>query len=602
MVISQARSAWYRIGNCYAHSSVGYCLSRGRSTAKPAGLPCLWRRSERSLAAYYRKGLSKEIGATIGCRGGRQFSTSVALHEADGAEALQYVGGAGADVPFQAEAAATSADSPFPNDVTLYQDVQSNRLLKESFGSIVKIYCDSTDPNYAQPWQMRRQLKSIGSGFAIAGRMVLTNAHCVSWQNRCLLRKHGSTVKYPGRVVAIGHECDLAILAVDDDAFWEGVRPLDLGDVPSLHDAVTVVGYPTGGDNLCITSGVVSRVDVTTYAHSNFRLLCAQIDAAINAGNSGGPALKDGKVIGVAFQAYDEAQNIGYIIPTCIVRQFLRHLEVNKRYTGFVTIGITYQLLENPALRAFVGLDSVEPRDLPQGVTPSGILVCQCDKLVNAGDGLRTRDVIMAINGHDVADDGTVHFRDVERVHLAYALTAKFSGDPCELVVLREGKVLTLTVRLQNPNYLVAEHQWEVMPRYFIFGGLVFVPLTMEYLKDEFGKKFYERAPSALLRPLSDLFASQRGEEVVVLSQILASELTVGYDFRNIRLDRVNDEPVRNLRHLEELVASVPACTPFVRFHFESEVVLVLDRARALELHQQILDQHAIPSHRSRDL
>lgn len=353
---------------------------------------------------------------------------------------------------------------------------------------------------------------------------------------------------------------------------------------------------------MCITSGVVSRVDVNTYAHSNFRLLCAQIDAAINAGNSGGPVLKDGKVIGVAFQAYDEAQNIGYIIPTCIVRQFLRHIEKYQKYTGFVTIGITYQLLENPALKSFIGLNSVEDSDLPKGVTRSGILVCQCDKVVNANNGLKTRDVIMAINGHDVADDGTVHFRDVERVHLAYALTTKFSGDPCDLTILRDGKVMNLTINLQNPNYLVPEHQWEVMPRYYIFGGLVFVPLTMEYLKDEFGKKFYERAPNALLRPLSEIFASERGEEVVVLSQILASELTVGYDFRNIRLEKINDEKVKNLRHTEELISSIPQTERFVRFQFENEVVIILDREDTLRLNRHILDQHAIASHKSGNL
>ncbi|KAK1934788.1 putative DegP protease [Babesia divergens] len=491
--------------------------------------------------------------------------------------------------------------APLPEAVH-YSDAQSRHLLKESFGSIVKIYCDSTDPNYAQPWQMRRQLKSIGSGFVIEGRLVLTNAHCVSWQNRCLLRRHGSTIKFPGRVIEIGHECDLAILTVDDDAFWEGVHPLELGEVPNLHDAVTVVGYPTGGDNLCITSGIVSRVDVTTYAHSNFRLLCAQIDAAINAGNSGGPVLKDGKVIGVAFQAYDEAQNIGYIIPTCIVRQFLRHIEKYQKYTGFVTIGITYQLLENPALKSFIGLNRIKESDLPKGVTASGILVCQCDKVVNDEGGLRTRDVIMAINGHDVADDGTIYFRDTERVHLAYALTTKFSGDPCEITILRDGKLQMLTVKLQNPNYLVPEHQWEIMPRYYIFGGLVFVPLTMEYLKDEFGKKFYERAPNSLLRPLSELFANQRGEEVVVLSQILASDLTVGYDFRNIRLERINDQKVKNLRHVEELVHQIPPAEAFVRFQFENEIIIVLSRAMTLQLNQQILNQHAISSHKSKDL
>ncbi|AFZ80273.1 serine protease, putative [Theileria equi strain WA] len=475
--------------------------------------------------------------------------------------------------------------------------------LRDTFSSIIKLYCDSTDPNYSQPWQMRRQIKSIGSGFAIKNRLIVTNAHCVSWQNRCLLRKYGSTIKYPAKIIEIGHECDLAILTVEDDSFWEGIIPLELGTVPNLHDSVTVVGYPTGGDNLCITSGVVSRVDVTTYAHSNFRLLCAQIDAAINAGNSGGPALKDGKVIGVAFQAYDEAQNIGYIIPTSIILQFLRNIDVHKKYTGFVTIGITYQLLANPSIKSFFGLDKITPKDLPEGVTPGGIMVCQYDKILSKEEnGLKNRDIILQVNGYDVADDGTVHFRDVERVHLAYALTNKFLGDVCDFTILRDGKIMKISVKLQRPNYLVPEHQWDKMPRYYIYGGLVFIPLTMEYLKDEFGKTFYERAPHALLKPLSDMFATERDEEVVILSQILASDLTIGYDFKNIRLVKVNDVKVKNLKHLEDILLKTTKDSKFVTFQFEHEIIVVLESDKVPLIESQILEQHAISSHKSREL
>jgi len=66
---------------------------------------------------------------------------------------------------------------------------------------------------------------------------------------------------------------------------------LEFGSVPELQQSLVVVGFPTGGDNLCVTAGVVSRVDVHEYAHSGFSLLCVQIDAALNSGNSGGPAL-----------------------------------------------------------------------------------------------------------------------------------------------------------------------------------------------------------------------------------------------------------------------------------------------------------------------
>ena len=53
------------------------------------------------------------------------------------------------------------------------------------------------------------------------------------------------------------------------------------------QDAVAVVGYPIGGDTISVTSGVVSRIEVTSYVHGSTELLGVQIDAAINSGNSG---------------------------------------------------------------------------------------------------------------------------------------------------------------------------------------------------------------------------------------------------------------------------------------------------------------------------
>ena len=59
----------------------------------------------------------------------------------------------------------------------------------------------------------------------------------------------------------MGHECDLAILTTDDEGFWAGTTPLVLGGIPELQDPVAVVGYPTGGDNISVSVGVVSRVE-----------------------------------------------------------------------------------------------------------------------------------------------------------------------------------------------------------------------------------------------------------------------------------------------------------------------------------------------------
>jgi len=54
-----------------------------------------------------------------------------------------------------------------------------------------------------------------------------------------------------------------------------------------------------------VTSGVVSRIEVTAYVHGSSELLGMQIDAAINSGNSGGPACNGaGECVGIAFQVH----------------------------------------------------------------------------------------------------------------------------------------------------------------------------------------------------------------------------------------------------------------------------------------------------------
>lgn len=83
-------------------------------------------------------------------------------------------------------------------------------------------------------------------GFVISGRRIITNAHVVADHSFVLVRKHGSPIKHRAKVQAVGHECDLAILVIDSEVFWEGMNPLELGDIPLLQGEVSVVGYPQG--------------------------------------------------------------------------------------------------------------------------------------------------------------------------------------------------------------------------------------------------------------------------------------------------------------------------------------------------------------------
>ncbi|CAE7661520.1 DEGP10 [Symbiodinium sp. CCMP2456] len=185
---------------------------------------------------------------------------------------------------------------------------RQSRGVSAGTGSVCKLFVKRVPCNFADPWRKHSQSASTGTGFLLDGRFVITNAHVVHRAVSVLVRATvGPPVKWNARVLAVGLPCDLAILAVEDE-FWKGKESLTLSrDIPKLDDNVTCIGFPVGGENISVTRGVVSRIDVH---HDG--LLRVQIDAAINPGNSGGPVLgSHGKIVGVAASHLKHAHGSG---------------------------------------------------------------------------------------------------------------------------------------------------------------------------------------------------------------------------------------------------------------------------------------------------
>ena len=90
----------------------------------------------------------------------------------------------------------------------------------------------SCSPNYSYPWQKEPQEHHTSSGFIISQKRILCNAHGVTDARSIRVRKHGDSKKYTANLQYIGHECDLAILIVDEQSFWEHTKPLQFGKIP----------------------------------------------------------------------------------------------------------------------------------------------------------------------------------------------------------------------------------------------------------------------------------------------------------------------------------------------------------------------------------
>ena len=476
------------------------------------------------------------------------------------------------------------------------------RVLKRHMDAVLKVFATHSRPNYELPWQRRQQAHSKSTGFAVAGgrgeRWILTNAHSVSYATQVQLKRRGDDEKWAARVLAVGTECDVALLTVDEDGFWEGLHPIALSaETPALQAAVAVLGYPIGGDSLAISAGVVSRVQMTHYSHGCMSLLAVQTDAAINSGNSGGPVMSaaHGECVGIAFQSLTgDTSNIGYVIPTSVVRHFLEDYRRSGSYTGFPSLNVVWQEMESRTLRAACGMRPGQ----------RGVLVRSVCEAADEARALRRDDVILAIDDVEVGNDGTVPFRHGERVDLRSLITSRFVGDVATLRVLRDGSELRAQVRLSPYQFLVPPHLGEGRPPYLVVGGLVFIALSDPFLEQRYGK--VSAAPVRLMHKSYLGVKRTPAEQCVLLSAVLASPATLGYDgaasgLRDSPVAAFNGQDVTSLPQLARLVAACDA--PTMRFDLEGGGrLVVLDAQLARSATPRVLEDHSIAAEASPDI
>jgi S1-C subfamily serine protease len=471
----------------------------------------------------------------------------------------------------------------------MHDDTTPAKALRRS---VVKVLSTSDPPDYDQPWQTRGVENATGSGAIIdtvAGPRVLTNAHVVENAIFIEVRRYGRAHKYVAEVEGIGYECDLALLKVEKKEFFRGTVPFPLGALPALGDHVSVLGFPIGGDHISVTEGVVSRIEVTPYAQSERRLLSVQIDAAINEGNSGGPVVKAACIVGVAFQALGEAENIGYMIPAPIVEHFLRDMK-DGTFSGFPALGIVTQRLESNAHRRFLGL--------PKG--QRGVLVTQVEYGGAARGVLQSGDVLLALGKAPVAGDGTVRFRRGTRIEFGQLVASHHVGERMHLGIWRDGARLDAEVELVPPPCLIPRTLNNARPTYCVYAGLLFVPVTRGYLRT-WGEHWMTHAPQDLVSLYQSGVRTRRMQEVVVLQKVLADQVNRGYHgIENLRIVKCQERRIRCLRDLVREVDRTQDA--FLRFELADGRSLVLDRTLAAKRHEGILKRYGVPRDRSEDL
>ncbi|NLD35416.1 MAG: serine protease [Desulfatiglans sp.] len=458
--------------------------------------------------------------------------------------------------------------------------------------SVVKIHTNQRRPDVFNPWSKMPANEISGTGVIIAGNRILTNAHVVMYASQVYVQPYQSADKLPAKVKGIAPGIDLALLEVDDGAFFSDHPPLTLSAiVPKTGQKVNAYGYPIGGTGVSVTGGIISRIEFSPYYY-NTAGLRIQVDAALNPGNSGGPAISENEIIGIVFSGIRQADNIGYIIPVEEVNIFLKDME-DGRYDGKPMMFDQLQTLENDALREKLKLDKIQ----------TGMMVT-----TPYGDGdkglLKKWDIITKIGDEKIDNDGKIITKDGMRLHFAYLIQHMEKKGHISLTVLRDGKEIIIDMPLlREKNSLVPDLK-DGYPSYFIYGPLVFSPATndfLRYLQREWLGNLL-RSSSPLITRLNDTATEEQEQLIVISSRMFSNRITKGYGDPMAQVIKdINGIKIKNIRHLVEVLQN---SKEYIEINFEGNFVetMIFRKADMEAATEEILTENGIRFQCSSDL
>ena len=273
--------------------------------------------------------------------------------------------------------------------------------------------------------------RSLGSGVIVdpAG-LIVTNNHVVEGADQVKVSLSDKR-EFDAEIVLKDSRTDLAVLRIKDGR--ERFPALDFGNSDELQvgDLVLAVGNPFGVGQT-VTHGIVSALARTQIGITDYQFFI-QTDAAINPGNSGG-ALVDlaGHVVGIntaIFSRSGGSQGVGFAIPANMVQVVVASAKSGGKAVRRPYLGAKLQV---------VTADMVEGLNLKR---PAGALVASViPGSPAARGGLKTRDLIVAIDGQPVDDPNAFDYR--------YA--TKALGGVAQVGVLRNGKEVRLALALET--------------------------------------------------------------------------------------------------------------------------------------------------------
>jgi S1-C subfamily serine protease len=484
--------------------------------------------------------------------------------------------------------AAPAADAPSPADAS------PAAAESQVENSVVKVFATVREADFRQPWMKREPTEATSTGVVIDGNRILTSARAVEFASQIQIQANQAGDKLSARVAMANHAADLAVLVLDDDAFFK-THPAVRRDpaLPSIKDQVLVYGFPVGGTSLSITKGIVSRIEMAQYNQTMLGVR-VQIDAPVNEGNRGGPAMEGDRMVGLVFSRLEKAENISYVIPDEEIELFLKE-KGYEEHGGKPSFHDSTHTLQSPILRKFLNL---APAD-------HGVIVEEIDR-PDPAYPLKPWDLITRIGDAPIDDEGKVSVGDI-KLGYRYMVQGIAKDGRVPMEIVRSGKHMEVSVPVPYGREMLEPGVDGKYPPYFIYGPIVFSVATQGYSTMALaegrlgGELTWDASPILTRRGDRTEFP---GEQIVIVPcPLLPHKLSRGYGNPVLHtVSMVNGVKVRNLRHLVEILRD--AKTDFVTFEFNerNKEKIVLPRKATLDATDEILSDNGIRAQASPEL
>ena len=416
--------------------------------------------------------------------------------------------------------------------------------------ALVRVNVTGQSYDYFRPWQKKAPFSKRALGAVLSKGRVLVTADLVANQNFVELERAESGEKTAANVQVIDYEANLALLEPTEKTFLDGITPLEITPDTVVGDRLAAWQLePTGA--LLATEGLVTTVQMMPYPIDVGQFLTYRVSIPMQYRENSYtvPLVKGNKLAGLLLR-YDSRSQLLDAIPAPIITHFLKEAE-SQKYRGFPFAGFSFFPTRDPELREYAGEKGKN----------GGVYITNVEPGTPAmRAGMQVGDVVTAVGDHAVDQNGNYVDPLYGKIEFTNLLTAHaYAGDTVPFHIERNGKPMQLNVTLEHreaKDYVSPPYNLDQPPRYFVVGGLIFQELSRQYLK-EWGLNWQREAPQRLV--YMDHFQSElfpdRNRRVVILSQVLPANSTIGYDdLAYLTVAKVNGKEIKSLEDLAEAV------------------------------------------------